>query len=236
MTVADQVLAALEKYAWPEAVEFLGGFFKTHKSGYGEGDMFIGVRVPPTRQVAREFKDISLDDIEKILESPIHEMRLCAVIIMTLQAKKASDAELKALVDLYLRRTDRINNWDIVDVSCRYIVGSWILKHPEDSTILTRLARSNDLWEKRIAMVSTWTLIRAGELDVAYLIAERLLTDKHDLIHKAVGWMLRDMGDKDRERLGIFLSAHIREIPRTALRYAIEHMSPEERQYYLKLR
>jgi len=234
--MVDKVLAALEKYARPEAVDFLGGFFKTHKGGYGEGDVFIGVRVPPTRQVAKEFKNISLDDIEKLLESPIHEMRLCAVIIMTLQAKKANDEQHKALLDLYLRRTDRINNWDIVDVSCRDIVGGWVLKHPEDGKILTELAKSNDLWERRIAMVSTWALIRANELDVAYLIAERLLADKHDLIHKAVGWMLREMGDKDPERLRVFLSVHIQEIPRTALRYAIEHMSSEERQYFITLR
>jgi len=155
---------------------------------------------------------------------------------MTMQYKKGPEIQQKALLDLYLRRTDCINNWDIVDASCRDIVGEWIVKHPTDSIVLQKLAGSKDLWERRVAMVSTWALIRANQLDTPYLIAERLLGDKHDLIHKAVGWMLRTMGDKDPERLRVFLRTHITEIPRTALRYAIEHFDKEERQYYLQLR
>jgi len=236
MNIADQVLAELQKRANPQDAEFLQGFFKTGKAGYAEGDLFIGVRVPDTRNVAKTFKDISLKDIETLLESPVHELRLLAVIVMTMQYKKASEAQQKALLDLYLRRTDCVNNWDIVDASCRDIVGEWIVRHPQDSVILQKLAVSKDLWERRIAMVSTWALIRVNQLDTPYLIAEQLLGDKHDLIHKAVGWMLRTMGDKDPERLRVFLRTHIAEIPRTALRYAIEHFDVEERQFYLKLR
>ncbi|HKR82119.1 MAG TPA: DNA alkylation repair protein [Candidatus Saccharimonadales bacterium] len=201
MQTADNALAELENYASPKDGEFLQGFFKTGEGQYGAGDVFIGVRVPDTRKVAKKFQDISLADVEQLLESPIHEMRLLAVIIMANQANKAGKAQHKALLGLYLRRTDRVNNWDIVDASCRNVVGEWVLKHPADSSLLLKLAASKSLWERRIAMVSTWALIRAGQLDTPYLIAETLLADKHDLIQKAVGWMLRTMGDKDPERL-----------------------------------
>ncbi|HSD56080.1 MAG TPA: DNA alkylation repair protein, partial [Candidatus Saccharimonadales bacterium] len=216
----------------------LGRFFKTGEGQYGAGDTFIGVRVPQTRRVAKKFENISLDQMERLLESPIHEMRLCAVILMTERYKKAKKKpqEQRAIFDLYLRRTDRINNWDIVDTSCREIVGQYILDHPEKTEILRRLAKSNDIWERRIAMVSCWQFIRKSQLDIPYEIAEMLLADTHDLMHKAVGWMLRTAGDKDQDRLRDFLNSHIARIPRTALRYAVEHFEPEERQYFLKLK
>lgn len=234
--IADQVLAELEKHANPGDAEFLGCFFKTGEGQYGAGDVFIGVRVPDTRQVAKLLKDLTPAEIEALLESPIHEMRLCAVIIMAEQAKRADDVQHKALLDLYIRRSDRINNWDIVDTSCRDIVGAYVMKHPEERKLLRRLAVSKDIWERRIAMVSTWQFIRAGQLDPAFEIAESLLGDKHDLMHKAVGWMLREAGKKDAERLRQFLTAHIARMPRTALRYAIERFDPDERQYFMKLR
>ena len=234
--ITDTVLAELEKYVAPDHVEILQRFFKTGEGQYGAGDIFIGVNVPNTRKVAKQHKDISLPEIEALLECPIHEMRLCAVVIMTEQAKRADETARQALFDLYLRRSDRMNNWDIVDVSCREVVGAYVLRHSAQKDVLVQLAESKDIWERRIAMVSTWTLIRAGELDLAFTIAEMLLDDKQDLMHKAVGWMLREAGDKDAERLRVFLADHILQIPRTALRYAIEHFDPEERQYFLKLR
>lgn len=234
--IADQVLAALEKHSNPSDAVFLQRFFKTGDGQYGAGDQFIGVRVPQTREVARQFKDLSVSELEQVLESPIHEMRLCAVIIMAEQAKRADDARLQQLVTLYLRRSDRINNWDIVDVSCTYIVGAYVLRHPEKVTLLYKLAKSRNIWERRVAMVSTGLLIRAGQLDPAFDIAAMLLADKHDLMHKAVGWMLREAGKKDADRLRAFLHEHIAAMPRTALRYAIERFDPEERQYFLKLR
>jgi 3-methyladenine DNA glycosylase AlkD len=237
--IEDKVLAALETHIDnPGDTAFVARFFKTGEGQYGAGDTFIGVRVPQTRLVAKEFQDISLADMEKLLESQIHEIRLCASIIMTERYKKAkkNPGERQAILDLYLRRTDRINNWDIVDTSCRDIVGQYVLDNPEKANMLRKLAKSKDLWERRIAMVSTLQLVRAGQLDLPYEIAGVLLKDTHDLMHKAVGWVLRSVGDKDQQRLRDFLNSHISQIPRTALRYAIEHFDTEERQFFLKLK
>jgi len=233
---ADHIFRDLESYAAPERVADTQRFFKSHKGGYSEHDTFICVRVPEIRIVAKKHAKASLAEIEALLENPIHEARLLAVIIMNNQAKRASDAHHKALFDLYLRRTDCVNNWDIVDSSCRDVVGEYLLKHRDQEGVIRKLAISQDIWERRIAMVSMWAYIRANELDLPYEIAEMLLSDKHDLIHKAVGWMLRTAGDKEADRLREFLTKHITAIPRTALRYAIEHFDPEERQYFLKLK
>lgn len=236
--MADEVLQALERYARPNDVAEVGKFFKAYDGGYSQHDQFLAIKVPAIRLVSKQYANLSLKDIEAVLESPFHEMRLLAVIIMANQAKsrRTTDAQRKALYDLYLRRTDRINNWDIVDTSCRDVVGEYILEHPEKTDVLRKLAVSPDIWERRIAMVSTWAMIRKNQLDVPYEIAEKLLADKHDLIHKAVGWMLRSAGDKDQDRLRAFLTKHIAHIPRTALRYAIEHFDVEERKYFLALR
>lgn len=236
--MADEILQALERYARPNDVSDVGKFFKAYDGGYSQHDQFLAIKVPAIRIVSKEYAHLSLEDIEAVLESPFHEMRLLASIIMANQAKarKTSEAQKTALFDLYLRRTDRINNWDIVDTSCRDVVGEYILEHPEKIDVLRKLAVSPDLWERRIAMVSTWAMIRKNQLDVPYEIAEMLLPDKHDLIHKAVGWMLRTAGDKDQERLRAFLTKHITHIPRTALRYAIEHFDAEERRHFLTLR
>lgn len=238
MTTANEILMALEKYARPDDAADVGKFFKAYEGGYSEGDEFLAIKVPCVRIVAKTYANLSLEEIEEVLESPFHEMRLLAVIVMTNQAKakRTTEEQRKALFDLYLRRSDRINNWDLVDTASRDVIGEYILRHPEHTDVLRKLARSNDLWERRTAMVSTWALIRAKQLDVPYEIAEMLLDDKHDLMHKAVGWMLRSAGDKDQDRLRVFLTEHINHIPRTALRYAIEHFDPEERQFFLKLR
>lgn len=236
--MADEILQALERYARPNDVADVGKFFKSYDGGYSQHDQFLAIKVPCIREVSKTYANLSLQDIEAVLESPFHEMRLLASIIMANQAKarKTTPEHKTALFDLYLRRTDRINNWDIVDTSCRDVVGEHILEHPQKTDILRKLALSKDIWERRIAMVSTWAFIRKGQLDVPYEIAETLLTDTHDLIHKAVGWMLRTAGDKDQDRLRAFLTKHITHIPRTALRYAIEHFDDEERQYFLALR
>lgn len=236
--MSDEILQALERYARPNDASEVARFFKSYAGGYSEHDQFLAIKVPCIREVSKKYADLSLTDIEEVLESPFHEMRLLAAIIMAKQAlSKRSTAEHKtALFDLYLRRTDRINNWDIVDTSCRDVVGEYVLQHPEKADVLRKLARSTDIWERRIAMVSTWALIRKNQLDLTYELAEVLLPDTHDLIHKAVGWMLRTAGDKDQDRLREFLTMHIGLIPRTALRYAIEHFDAEERQHFLKLR
>jgi 3-methyladenine DNA glycosylase AlkD len=236
MNIADKVLAELEKYAAPGDAEFLGRFFKTGKGQYGEGDVFIGVRVPKTRIVAKLFKDLSIEELETLLEHPIHEVRLCAVIIMADEAGRADEQRCKMLYDLYLKRTDRINNWDIVDTSCRDVVGGYLLKHPEEMDVLKKLARSKNLWERRIAMVSTWQFIRVKKFGPTFEIAGMLLGDKEDLMHKAVGWMLREVEKRDAAPVRAFLEKHAHHMPRTALRYAIEHFDTDERQYFMQLR
>ncbi len=235
MTTADNLekdLRAIGKGRPPEDIAIIGRFFKTYEGGYSEGDQFLGVKVPATRVVCKKYADLSLAEIEKALESPWHEVRLAAVIIMSNQTKKGSEAHKKALFDLYLRRTDRVNNWDIVDTSCPFVVGNYLLDKPRD--ILYTLARSQQLWERRIAMVSTWALIRAGQLDDTFKLAAALLNDTHDLIHKAVGWMLREAGKRDRPALVQFLNKHHKQMPRTALRYAIEHFDEQTRKKYLQ--
>lgn len=209
-------------------------FFETTEAEYAPNDIFVGVRVPAVRMLAKKFAAVPLMAIEDMLESPIHEMRLLAAIIMSNQARQASAEQHKAIVDLYIRRTDRINNCDLVDSSCRDIVGEYVRKYAGYEQLLRELATSPNIWERRIAMVSTWSLIRVGSLELTYEIAELLLADNHDLIRKAVGWMLRSAGDKDQWLLRDFLTRHIHQMPRTTLRYAIGNFSPEERQYFLK--
>lgn len=229
---AGDVKAELDKHADAKAAEFAQRFFKTGEWQYGAGDKFVGLRVPLIRTICKEFKDLPLAEIEKLLESPIHEHRLAALIIMTEQAKKADAKLQKQLYELYLSRTDRINNWDLVDVSCPTVVGGYLLD--KNHAPLFKLARSKDLWEKRIAMVSTLQFIRAGQLEDTFAIAKILLADEHDLIHKAVGWMLRCAGDVDRKVLLKFLDIHAHQMRRTALRYCLEHLTPSQKQHYMQ--
>lgn len=231
MLTADHIQAELDSLGNPADAQFLQGFFKTGEGQYGEGDVFLGIRVPVTRKIATKYRDLSLKQIEELLESPIHEHRLAAVIIMTEQAKRADEAGKKTLFDLYIKRSDRINNWDIVDLSCREVVGGYLMYKPRG--ILYKLAVSKDMWERRIAMVSTWQFIRERQLEDTFAIAEILLNDAHDLIHKAVGWMLREAGKKDEVALKHFLDDHAATMPRTALRYAIERLHPEDKAYYM---
>lgn len=231
---AEDVEAELNKHENPSDAAFLQRFFKTGEGQYGAGDTFIGLRVPQTRKIAAQFKTLDLPEIEKLLESPIHEHRLCALIIMVLQTKRANEAHKKALYDLYLKRTDRINNWDLVDASCRDVVGGYL--ENKSRVPLYKLARSKNIWERRIAMVSTWQFIRASDLLDTFKIAEMLLGDKHDLIHKAVGWMLREAGKKDEAVLKIFLDQHATKMPRTALRYSLERIHPNDKAHYMRLR
>lgn len=231
---AETVKAELQKYVDPARAEHSQRFFKTYDGGYAAGDKFLGLTVPLQRQVAKKFRDLSLPELQKLLESPIHEHRLVALIIMTEQAKKADPEQLKQLYDFYLKNTNHINNWDLVDVSAPNIAGVYLLS--KDHAPLYKLARSNNLWEKRIAMVGTLTFIRAGQLDDTFALAEILLSDKHDLIHKAVGWMLRCAGDVDRTQLLKFLDKHAHKMPRTALRYCLEHLTPAQKHHYMNLK
>ena len=228
---AQYVIDELAKYENPSDAEFLQRFFKTGEGQYGEGDVFIGLRVPQSRKVAKQFIDLSLREIEYLLESPIHEHRLVALIILTLQIKRANADKAKDIYELYLRRTDRVNNWDLVDVSCRDIVGRYLFDKSRKP--LYDLANSTNMWERRIAIVSTWWFIRELQLDDTFKISKILLHDSEDLIQKAVGWMLREAGKKNEESLIEFLESYASSMPRTMLRYSVERLSISDKSRFM---
>jgi hypothetical protein len=225
---AEQFVARLQAHRSLEELEKYRRYFKV-----GEGDEFIGVRMGQVFALAKEFIELPPGEIEKLLDSPIHEVRAGGLSIMDKQARrrKTPASRRKELFDLYLRRTDRINNWDLVDVGAPYVVGGYLFDKPRD--VLYELARSENVWERRTAILSTGYFIRQGDAADTFKIAELLLTDDHDLIHKATGWMLREAGKRDRRRLLRFLDQHAGVMPRTALRYAVEHLDKEQRAHYL---
>lgn len=227
------ILEELKQCSNPEKQKILSRFFKTGKGEYGEGDLFLGITVPFIRKIAKQHskEHISLTTIHTLLYSKWHDCRLCALFLLIERFKESDAAEQKSICEFYLQHTDRINNWDLVDLSAPYILGVYLLNHSRE--ILYQLADSSSLWEQRIAIVSTWTLIRNNEFEDCTALSERLLHHKHDLIHKAVGWMLREMGKRNKELLVDFLRQHGSEMPRTMLRYAIEKLPEEERLYYL---
>lgn len=228
---ARAVQTALRALADPVRAAGSARFFKTGPGEYGEGDRFRGIRVPAQRGVARTFRTLPLGEVERLLDSPFHEDRFVALEILVMQFE-AGDATTRTRVfRFYLAHTRRINNWDLVDTSARYIVGAYLFERPRGP--LFRLARSRHLWERRIAMVATHDWISRGEVADAYAVARLLLDDPHDLMHKAVGWTLREAGVVDRAALLAFLRKHYARMPRTALRYAIEHLPPAQRKRIL---
>ncbi|MDR3219975.1 MAG: DNA alkylation repair protein [Dysgonamonadaceae bacterium] len=227
------ILQELLSVANPEKAKFLQGFFKTGKGEYAEGDVMLGIVVPNIRDIVKKSPDLPFAEIQVLLDSAYHEARLAGLLLLVKQFKKAEPEAKKAIFDFYLKNARKANNWDLVDVTCRDVIGAYLLEK-EDRGILYRLAESDNLWEQRIAIVATWTFIKHKQFDDTLAIAEKLLSHKHDLIHKAVGWMLREVGKKDREPLVGFLEKHHKNMPRTALRYAIEHFSPEEKACYMK--
>lgn len=233
---AEHFVKELEAHRSPEELEKYQRYFKLGEGEYGEGDEFIGVRMGQVFALAKEFIEMPPNEIEKLLESPIHEVRAGALSIMDKQgrSKKTPESRRKELFDLYLRRTDRINNWDLVDVSAPYVVGRYLFDKPRD--ILYELARSESIWERRTAIVSTYYFIRQGDVADTFKIAEMLLDDTHDLIHKATGGWVREAGKKDRQRLLRFLDKYAATMPRTALRYAIEHLDKEQRAHYMSMK
>ena len=215
-----------------EKREIFPKFFKAGKGEYGEGDRFLGVTVPNIRAIAKLHKDISIEEIRDLIQSEWHEVRLCALIIMVEKSKKKDEALRKELFNLYLSQTERINNWDLVDLSCRFIIGEYLLDKSRD--ILYQLAQSPLLWDNRIAIVSTYAFIRKGQLEDTYALSDLMMQHPHDLMHKAIGWMLREAGKRDSERLYDYVMSHRADMPRTMLRYAIEKFSPKERAILMK--
>jgi 3-methyladenine DNA glycosylase AlkD len=222
---------ALRDAGSPKDAVFLQRFFKTGPGQYGEGDQFLGIRVPATRTLARRFADLPLPDVEKLLHDKFHEARLLALVLLVGRYERGDDAERQRVYRLYLANTDRINNWDLVDLSAPNIVGAHL--ETRSRAPLDKLATSKSLWERRIAIVATYWFIRLRQFDDTFRIATALLDDKHDLIHKAVGWMLREVGKRDESALERFLDRHAKTMPRTALRYSIERMTPERRRHYM---
>lgn len=224
----------LLQYADPEKAKFLPKFFKANQGGYGAGDEFIGVSVPNQRKVAKKYyKQLPLGVVEQLLHEPIHEYRLTALFILVYKYEKMkTEPEKKAVVNLYMANTAYINNWDLVDSSADKILGAYLLDREKD--ILYELVESNDLWKQRIAVLATFHLIKHNRYDDTLKIAGMLLTHKHDLIHKAVGWMLREIGNKDFAVEFNFLKDYYRQMPRTMLRYAIEKFPEDLRQQFLK--
>ena|SRR3989338_2573347 len=219
----------------PEKAKFLAGFFKTGKGQYAEGDMFLGITVPQTRQVAGKYSSLALSDIKKLLKSKIHEHRLIALLVLVQQFNRADENQKVKIIDFYLASTKRINNWDLVDLSADKILGEYLYQAPsKERKILRKLAKSKNLWERRIAVLSTFAFIKRNEFDDALEISKMLLEDPHDLIHKAVGWMLREIGKRNLAVEEKFLKKHCRKMPRTMLRYAIEKFPEKKRQLYLK--
>ncbi|WP_080902785.1 DNA alkylation repair protein [Parabacteroides sp. Marseille-P3160] len=229
---AGFILNELLSIANPEKATFLQRFFKTGPGQYAEGDVFLGIVVPLVRNVAKANRQTPLAELEQLIESEYHEARLCALLILAEQFKKATPDERKTLFAFYLDHTTRINNWDLVDVTCPHVVGTYLID--KDRSILYRLAESRNLWEQRIAVVSTIVFIRRGEFRDTLAFVELLKGHPHDLMHKALGWMLREIGKKDRHTLTEWLEAHATELPRTTLRYAIEHYPEPQRLYFLK--
>ena len=218
----------LERLANKEKAVILQRFFKTGKGEYGHGDLFLGITVPEQRRIAKKYSRLSLDDLQSLLSSKIHEYRLTSLLILI---EKYKNVDKKEVVDFYLRNTKNINNWDLVDLSSHKILGNYLLN--KDKNILYKLAKSNDLWKKRISIISTFAFIRNSDFDCSLKISEILLNDKHDLIHKAVGWMLRELGKRNLKVEEEFLKKYYKKMPRTMLRYAIEKFSKEKRYYYL---
>jgi len=206
-------------------------FFKTAPGQYGEGDIFLGINVPKIRQIAKKYLDLNFNEIEQLLSSRFNEHRLIALIILITLFKKGGQKERGKIYHFYINHIENINNWNLVDTSAPVIVGQWLLQHPKD--ILYKFARSKKLWQKRIAIIATLGFIRAGEFEDTFKISEILLQDKHDLIHKAVGWMLREVGKKNEPLEKRFLDEHCKKMPRTMLRYAIERFNKKDYQYYL---
>ena len=230
---ASRVKKELKKYANPKKAKIPSRFFKTGQGEYGYGDVFLGISVPDQRKVAGKFKVLSLSQTAKLLKSRVHEHRLTALLILVGQFQKAEGKKKKQIFDLYLKNYKYINNWDLVDLSAPKIVGAYLLEKPEKRKILYRLARSKNLWKKRIAMLSTYTFIKNSQFKDTLKIAEILLNDKHNLIHKAVGWMLREIGKIDQNIEELFLKKHYKTMPRTMLRYAIERFNEKKRKFYL---
>lgn len=229
---AEQVIRELQENARAEIAAHSAVFFKTQPGGYGEGDQFYGIRVPVLRKIAKRFRNLDLDEVDVLLKHPIHEVRLTAVFILIEHFSKGDEKIRESIVQLYLSNLEGINNWDLVDSSCPYILGPYLMQ--KDRQILYDFSKSQSLWKRRIAIITCFHFIKNHDFTDALHICEILLQDHYDLIHKATGWMLREIGNRDKYAALQFLQQHYHAMPRTMLRYAIEKFDPEKRQRILR--
>ncbi len=228
----EKVIKEIKLYKNEAKALHLMQFFKTGKGQYAEGDLFLGLQVPQTREISKKFfQDCDLKTLETLVQNPYHEIRLCSLLMMLMQYEKQIKNDRQSIFELYMRNTDHINNWDLVDLSAPKIIGHYTLEKPE---ILFSLAKQDHLWKQRIAIVSTLFHIKKKKYETAISLCEEFLTHKHDLIHKASGWMLREIGKNDIEKLYEFLDKHHKTMPRTMLRYSIEKLSEPRRKHYMK--
>lgn len=228
----EDIKKDLKKVSSLEKAKIEQRFFKTEKGSYGEGDIFIGAPMPEMRKVSKKYLDISFSELQEMLKSKVHEYRMTALLILSYKYPKADNKEKEKIYNFYIKNTKYINNWDLVDVTCYGIIGDYLLDKKRD--ILYTFAKSNDLWKKRIAIISTYAFLREKQFEDTLKISKILLKDKHDLIHKAVGWMLREVGNRDLKTEEKFLKKCYLQMPRTMLRYAIEKFEEKKRQAYLK--
>lgn len=235
MSDLSEIKKELNSLGNPRQAKILQRFFKTGKGEYGEGDVFLGIKVGPQRTMAKKYATVlSISETEKLLHSKIHEYRLVALLILMEKYKKADDAGKKKIFNFYLANTKHINNWDLVDLSAANIVGDYLMGISSRRNILYKLAKSKDLWERRISIISTNAFIKSNSFEDTLKISETLMQDKHDLIHKAVGWMLREVGKRDQPAEEKFLKRHYKTMSRTMLRYAIERFNDKKRKFYMK--
>jgi 3-methyladenine DNA glycosylase AlkD len=232
--LVEQITKQLIQLSDPDIAQHSKRFFKTGDGDYGAGDQFLGLRVPTLRKTVKAFKHASLDDSIALLKSEYHEVRLCAIffLVALFDRAKSSPQKQEVIVQAYLSNSQYINNWDLVDSSAHKILGKYLLDKNRD--ILHKFSQSDNLWEKRISMMATYTFIKEQQFEDTFRIVETLLNDSHDLIHKIVGWMLREVGNQNKCAEEVFLKLHYKQMPRTMLRYAIEKFSKEERAAYLK--
>ena len=228
----SEIKKEIKKNTDPRKAELLQRFFKTGPGQYGEGDIFLGLMVPVQRAIVKKYKDLSLKDLKVLLNSGIHEERLIALLILVEQYKKGDEQKKEDIFTFYHLHRKRINNWDLVDLTAHSISGSYLMD--KDKSLLYKLAESENIWDRRIAVMSTFYFIKYNVFDDALCIAEKLINDSHDLIHKAVGWMLREIGNRDMNTEEGFLEKHYKKMPRTMLRYAIEKFPEKRRLAYLK--
>lgn len=236
MKIKEQIITDLEAASIPEKAEFFPKFFKSGTGEYGEGDQFLGVNVPKQRKIAKKYwEEIPENELQELIHSPYHEVRLTSIFMLVLKFEKSSSsAEKERWVNFYLKNKAGVNNWDLVDSSAFQILGAWLFD--KNRALLFDLAKSTNLWDQRISIMSTFYFIKRNDFQTTFLLAEMLLNHPHDLIHKAVGWMLREVANRKIDLTREFILKHINKMPRTTLRYAIEKFEEEERKGILKIK